>query len=82
MKEQFKGRILNNSTFDQTAVLYAVRRGVGTYWSLSERGMCLADDQGGNQWKAVVNGPHTYLKLEMDPDSLAHVIESMMLNTF
>ena len=82
MKEQFKGQILDNSTFDQTAVLYAVRKGTGTYWTLSERGTCLADDHGGNRWQADINGTHAYLKLQMDPDSLAHVIESIMLNTF
>ena len=82
MKEHFKGRILDNSTFDQTAVLYAVRKGTGVYWTLSEKGICLADNHGGNRWQADHTGMHAYLKLKMDPDSLAQVIESMMLNTF
>jgi len=32
MKAYFRGEILDNSTFDQTAVLCAVRQGVGDYW--------------------------------------------------
>lgn len=82
MKEHFKGRILDNASYDQTAVLYAVRKGIGTYWTRSERGICLADDHGGNRWKETNEGTHTYLKLAMDPEALAQVIESMMLNTY
>jgi hypothetical protein len=80
MKEQYRGEILDNSSFDQTAVLYAVRKGVGTYWELSERGFCLADDQGGNRWVPDPQGSHTYLKLKMDAEEVAGVIESIMLN--
>lgn len=82
MKEHFKGEILDNASYDQTAVLYAVRKGIGTYWTRSDRGICLADDHGGNRWKETNEGTHTYLKLAMDPEALAQVIESMMLNTY
>lgn len=82
MKDRFQGQILDNASYDQTAVLYAVRNGTGTYWSRSENGICLADDHGGNQWKETPEGSHTYLKLATDPEVLARIIESMMLNTY
>lgn len=82
MKEHFKGQILDNASYDQTAVLYAVRKGIGIYWTRSERGICVADDNGGNFWKTTNEGSHTYLKLAMDPEALALVVESVMLNTY
>jgi inosine-uridine nucleoside N-ribohydrolase len=82
MKEQFRGNILDNSTFDQTAVLYAVKKGIGTYWDRVEGGYCLADNQGGNRWIKKQDSNHSYLKLSMDPEEMAKLIESIMLNQF
>jgi len=83
IKANFKGKILNNSTFDQTAVLYAVRNGVGTYWDRVEGGYCEPEkENGANKW---MNGPinnHSYLKLKMKPNEMALLIESMMINKF
>jgi inosine-uridine nucleoside N-ribohydrolase len=82
IKENFKGRILDNATFDQTAVLYAVRNGVGMYWDKVEGGFCDADEKGGNKW---VSGPvsnQSYLKLKMNPEDMALLLESIMLNNF
>jgi len=82
MKRNFKGAILDNSTFDQTAVLYAVRNGIGTYWDKVSDGVCLPDEKGGNTWKLAENSKHSYLKLTMDQDEIAIVIEGMMLGEF
>ena len=82
MKDQFRGEILDNASYDQTAVLYAVRQGIGHYWDRSERGYCLPDDKGGNRWAGNENGPHSYLKLTMDPPEIARAIEAVMLNQF
>jgi hypothetical protein len=82
MKRNFKGAILDNSTFDQTAVLYAVRNGTGTYWDKVSDGICVADEKGGNTWKQAENSKHSYLKLTMDQDEIATVIEKMMLGEF
>lgn len=82
MKMHYKGEILDNSTFDQTAVLYAVRNGTGTYWDRIEGGYCLADDRGGNKWVEKNTSIHSYLKLIMDPEEMANLIESIMLNQF
>ena len=82
MKAKFKGEILDNSTFDQTAVLYAVRQGVGTYWERVGGGFCQATDRGGNSWIEKVPSHHSYLKLTMEPEKMANLIESIMLNQF
>ncbi len=82
MKRNFKGAILDNSTFDQTAVLYAIRNGTGTYWDKVSDGICVADEKGGNTWKQAENSKHSYLKLTMDQDEIATVIEKMMLGEF
>ena len=83
IKANFKGKILNNSTFDQTAVLYAVRNGSGFYWDKVEGGYCEpGQENGANKW---VKGPvsnHSYLKLKMKPQEMAFLIESIMLNKF
>lgn len=80
MKDRYKGIVLDNASYDQTGVLYAVRNGVGTYWTKSENGFCIADDNGGNTWKSDKKGNHTYLQLIMDPNEMADLIEAIMLN--
>jgi inosine-uridine nucleoside N-ribohydrolase len=82
MKEYYEGKILDNSTYDQTAVLYAVRGGVGTWWDRIEGGYCKPDSTGGNTW---VEGPvtnHAYLKLRADREEMAGLIEAIMLGEF
>jgi inosine-uridine nucleoside N-ribohydrolase len=81
-KQEYKGKILSNSTFDQTAVLYAVRKGVGTYWDKIKGGYCEADENGGNKWIQGGSGKHSYLKLKMDPKKMEKLIESIMLGNF
>ncbi len=81
-KANFKGAILDNSTFDQTAVLYAVRNGTGTYWDKVSGGICIPDEKGGNTWKQTENSKQSYLKLTMDQDEIAKLMEDMMLGEF
>lgn len=82
MKDQFKGKILNNSTYDQTAVLYAVNGGVDVLWEKVTGGYCVADDKGGNHWIKRENSNHSYLKLIETPEFMATLIEAIMLNKF
>ena len=82
MKDQFKGKILNNSTFDQTAVLYAVNGGVDVLWEKITGGYCEADEKGGNRWVKRENSNHAYLKLIETPEFMAALIEAIMLNRF
>lgn len=80
IRDRFKGKILDNSTFDQTAVLYAVKNGVGTYWDRIEGGFCQADDTGGNKWVKGEKTNHSYLKLKESPEVMATLIEIIMLD--
>jgi hypothetical protein len=82
MKSQFKGKILNNATFDQTAVLYAVNGGVDVLWEKVTGGYCEADDKGGNRWVKKANSNHSYLKLIETPKFMEILIEAIMLNKF
>jgi len=82
MKENYTGEILNNSTFDQTAVLYAVRNGVGEYWDVVENGYCVAKENGDNYWVEGDKFNHAYLVLKKKPEEMARLIESIMLNQF
>jgi inosine-uridine nucleoside N-ribohydrolase len=82
MKEYFKGEILNNSTFDQTAVLYAVREGIGEYWEKMGNGYCVAKENGDNYWVEGDKYNHAYLVLKKNPEEMARLIESIMLNEY
>lgn len=82
MKEYYKGKILDNSTYDQTAVLYAVRGGVGEFWERIEGGYCMPDETGGNRWIKGEVSNHSYLKLLVDPEEIEELIEAIMLNDF
>lgn len=82
MKDRYKGKILNNATYDQTAVLYAVSGGLGKYWEKVDNGYCVAKENGDNNWVEGDKYDHTYLVLKKDPEEMARLIESMMLNEF
>jgi len=82
IKDNFSGRILDNSTFDQTAVLYAVRGGVGTYWDRVRGFRCVPDKTGGNKWVKDKSSRHSFLVLKMDPGKLSKEIEKFMLGKF
>ena len=82
IKSQFKGKILNNSTFDQTAVLYAVNGGDDVLWEKITGGYCEANDKGGNRWVKKQNSNHSYLKLIETPKFMEVLIEAIMLNKF
>lgn len=76
------GRISNNSSFDQTAILYAIRNSPGLYWEKEKNGVCVPDDNGGNSWAKKKKSHQAYLKLKMDPALMANEIENFMLGQF
>ena len=82
IKADYKGKILDNSTYDQTAVLYAIRGGLGQWWEKVEGGYCLPDDTGGNKWVDGEVTNHSYLKLTVPQEEMAQLIEDIMLNNF
>lgn len=68
-------------SWDQTAVLYAVRGAVHQgekYWELSEPGKAVIDERGWNSWAPDPQGLHRYLKVSMPPGQLASVIQDLM----
>lgn len=82
VKDNFQGHINDNSTFDQTAVLYAIRDGVGTYWQRVTDGYCLADSTGGNRWVSRDNSLHSYLELNYPQAEMEQELEAFMLGNF
>jgi hypothetical protein len=82
MKQNFKGKILDNASFDQTSVLYAVRGGVGEYWDKVEGGRCVAEENGDNKWVTGEKSNHSYLVLKKDHKEMEKLIINLMLNTF
>ena len=82
MKHQFQGEIYDNATFDQTAVLYAIRNGLDVYWTKVMNGRCVADEHGGNIWVAEENSNHSYLVLTMPVPEIEKELENFMLGKF
>jgi inosine-uridine nucleoside N-ribohydrolase len=76
------GRISMNSSFDQTAILYAVRNKKCLYWDKVKGGVCIPDDTGGNTWVKQKKSRQAYLELKMDPELMANEIENFMLGQF
>lgn len=82
IKDQFKGKILDNSSFDQTAVLYAVWGGTGVFWEKIENGICQVEENGDNRWVKQKDSKQSYLKLKESPEVMAAIIELISLNQF
>ena len=76
----YKRHVQDNCSFDQTAILYTVRNGIGTLFDRVENGYCIADEAGGNQWVKGSKFNHSYLKLTADPEKLGTLIEALMLH--
>ena len=71
----------NRESWDQTAVLYAVR-GAGDYWTESEPGLCLMHASlrsANNEWIPTPRKAHRYLIEKMPPADVARVIEDLMM---
>lgn len=82
MRQYYEGEILDNASFDQTAVLYAVRGGVNEYWDTVEDGFCVAEENGDNRWVESDAKEHSYLVLKKPGEEMAALITSIMLNEF
>jgi hypothetical protein len=71
----------NHESWDQTAVLYAVR-GAGDYWTESEPGLCLMHASlrsAYNEWIPTPRKTHRYLIEKMPAAEVARVIEDLMM---
>lgn len=72
----------DRQSWDQTAVLYAVRGldgGLAAYWDLETRGHLHVNQDGSNEWRPLPDKDHAYLVRRMDPEAIAAVIEELML---
>ncbi len=67
-----------HSSYDQTAVLYAVR-GLRDYWTTVTAGHNAVADDGSNAWQAAPDRDHAYLVAAMPHDELAPVIDALMV---
>lgn len=65
-------------SWDQTAVLAAVRES-DSYFDY-QSGKFIAKPDGSNAWQDDPNGLHKYLKMKMPADSLAYIIENLMMH--
>lgn len=70
----FKGR----SSWDQTAVLYAVEE-YRKHWSVHTKGHNHAFEDGSNEWRAAPDKDHSYLIEKTPPAELARIIDNLML---
>jgi len=67
-----------HKSWDQTALLVAAR-GIKPYYSF-KRGYFIVNSDGSNAWKDDPFGLHKHLVQKMDPDSVAQIIEQLMMH--
>jgi inosine-uridine nucleoside N-ribohydrolase len=67
----------NRHSWDQTAVLYAVR-GARDYWTVQE-GQLQIDDEGKNQWSDKAGTKRFYLRASKPAVEMKKIIEDMMI---
>ncbi|MBC8874063.1 MAG: nucleoside hydrolase [Planctomycetes bacterium] len=81
--ELFNG-LRSKASFDQTAVLYAVRGlngGLADFWDLESNGYMHVLEDGSNEWRPQPDKNHAYLIKKMQPARVAEVIEDLMLES-
>ena len=72
----------NRQSWDQTAVLFAVRGLDGELkdvWDVGSGGRFEIAADGANHWVADANGKHSYLIQKLSPVDVAKLIEALML---
>ena len=67
-------------SWDQTAVLYAVR-GAGDLWALERGRIVLGEENRHNDWQSDPEGTQAYLVSKQPPETIAAVIDTLMLGT-
>jgi inosine-uridine nucleoside N-ribohydrolase len=72
----------NRQSWDQTAVLYAVRGlggGLADFWEVCSKGHLQVNEDGSNVWRDSPDKGHSYLVKKMRPEKIATIIEELML---
>lgn len=78
MKQAYRGQILDNASYDQTAVMFAAIGGEGFYWRLSKPGELTVDENGVGNWSEEPDGNHRYLILMDNTETtVAHIASAM-----
>jgi hypothetical protein len=70
------------SSYDQTAVLYAVRGldgGLSDLWSVHTGGRLIVNKDGSDKWQPSGDGHDAYLVQKAPPSTMAKIIEDLML---
>ena len=78
MKSNYQGEILDNPSFDQTAIMFAAVESVGVYWTLSPPGTLSVDEDGIGTWVETADGRHRYMILTEDTDATISAIATAM----
>ncbi|MEO1661299.1 MAG: nucleoside hydrolase [Pseudomonadota bacterium] len=78
MKRWYEGEILNNASFDQTAVMAAVWGDDETFWTFSAPGTLSTDEAGIATWTEDPDGQHRYLILTEAIDATVAEIATAM----
>ena len=71
----------DRQSWDQTAVLYAVRGldgGLDDFWDLETEGYLHVNQDGSNEWRRSPDKDHAYLVEKMPPQEIAAYIEELM----
>lgn len=79
--ELFNG-LANRSSWDQTAVLYAVRGidgGLADYWDVHRPGTMQTLPDGSNRWQDSTTGSHAYLVRKLAEKQVAEAIDALMV---
>jgi inosine-uridine nucleoside N-ribohydrolase len=80
LTEEEKGKFRSKASFDQAAVLYAVRSRVGRYWERVGGGYNEVDTASGkNRWVVTEGKEQSYLRLIAPPEEPAKEIERIMI---
>ncbi len=75
--------LTDRQSWDQTAVLYAVRGldgGLDDFWEVRSGGHLHVNEDGSNVWRETPAKQHSYLVKKMDPQKIADVIETLMMH--
>ncbi len=66
MKEYYKGRILDNASYDQLALYLGIYGDESPYYDMVEGERCTAVESGDNKWIKDEESNHTYMRLKSD----------------
>ena len=74
--------LTSRPSYDQTAVLFAVRGlsgGLADLWSLKSNGRLVVNDDGSDVWRESSEQTQSYLVTKIAPPRIAKIIEQLML---